>query len=460
MLLLIDVACLWLLLGAAEVVQELPDELELVEPNAVPASETPVSEALARQIRVPELETLAKEVLARNPALARASAMARAASLRAPQVKALPDPSAQLTAFLDSPETRVGPQRVGVSVSQAIPWLSKLSLAEKAAVLHAGALLADVEGRRLTLVTETRRLAYELAFVARLRSITESYRRHLLQHEEIARARYATGSGLGQDVLKLQAAITQVETELLAIDSRELHLAARLNRLRDRPAAAVLPRFVLPAGFDSGAVESELVGQALSRRPEVRAADLEIDRGDTLVELARKRYRPDFRAGFSYTLVNRRQDAPGRANPPEDDGDDIFGAQVGVSIPIWRRKLVAGLEEAVEHRSVAEEAKRDLVAGIQADVGDLAQRIPLAYEQFRLVDDLLIAQAEESLESAKSAYVASTVNALELLDAEHVLFGAEKAAARAHADWAIAVARLEGTIAGALTEKPSKEVSQ
>ena len=446
--------------GQAEASPQALESDDLNETTNATSQDSSLSTRLADEIQAPQLRSVVGEVLARNPAVARANARARAASRRAPQVKALPDPSAQLTAFLESPETRVGPQRVGVSVSQSIPWLTKLSLAERAALLHAGALLADVEAQRLTLVTEARRLAYELAFVARLRAISERYLQHLIQHEEIARARYATGAGLGQDVIKLQAAITQAESELLAIDTREASLSARLNRLRDRSASTPLPRFSLPDDLESSPIESELVSKALDKRPEVKAADLDIERGNTLVELARKRYKPDFRAGLSYTLVDRRRDRAGRLNPPEGNGDDILGAQVGVSIPIWRKKLDAGVHEAIELRSLAEEAKRELVAGIRATVGDLAQRIPLAFEQLKLLDDLLIAQAEETLESAKSAYVSSSVNALDLLDAEHVLFNAEKAAARARADWAIATARLEGAIAQTFTNTTPTEVSQ
>ena len=218
------------------------------------------SAGLARSLDDAELRAIAVEVLERNPQLAVAAARARAAALQAPQARALPDPTVGLTAFVAPPETRVGPQRLMVTISQRLPWLAKLSLGERAAALEAAALAADVEARRLELVTETRRLWYELAYLERHREITEEFRRHLEQHEEIARTRYATGVGLSQGVVKLQAEISRVDSRLLEIAERRAALAARLDGLRDRPrteppADATLPRLG-PFALDRAILES------------------------------------------------------------------------------------------------------------------------------------------------------------------------------------------------------------
>jgi outer membrane protein TolC len=76
--------------------------------------------------------------------------------------------------------------------------------------------------------------------------------------------------------------------------------------------------------------------------------------------------------------------------------------------------------------------------------------VPLSWRRLRLVEDLLIVQAEEALDSAQASYVAGTLNALDLYDAEHVLYEAKTALARATADYLIGIARLEGAIAGPL----------
>lgn len=421
------------------------------------------AERILATIEEPYLRELVSEILERNPGVAAARARARAAAQRAPQAKALPDPVASLTAFLQTPETRTGPQRFMAGVSQALPWFGKLALKEQAALFGALEFEAEVEARSLMLVTEARRLAYELAFLGRYQEITAEFRTHLLQHEEIARGRYSTGAGSGQGVVKLQAEITRTEKKLLEIETRRVSLVAQLNALRDGAALSLEP--LSHRNLLAEAVEVELDFEtlreaALGSRPELVAADARISRADTLIGLAEKGYRPDFRVGLTYTLVDPRDDTPGRAQPPEGNGDDILGIQGGFTLPIWRKKLAAGVEEAHELRTGAQEARRGVVAAIEAVIGDLTQQVPLSWRQLRLVEDLLIVQAEEAAGSALSGYIAGTLNALDLLDAEHVLFEANTAAARARTDYLIGVTKLEGALGGPLEPTTNTERSE
>jgi len=404
-----------------------------------------------------ELRSLVSDALARNPGVARALAQARAADNRAPQVRALPDPVAGVTAWLKSPETRTGPQVLTLSWTQALPWLSKFDLREQAALFEASALHSDVEATRLALVTSVRRLYYDLAFLARYKEITQDYLDHLRQHEEISQARYATGIGASQNVVKIQAEITVAENLQLDIDQRRINLEAELNDLRDRPASTVILPAVLPAGDEIRLDFRALLEIAEQSRPEVTAVEARTASTEVRVKLAEKEYRPNFKVGLTYTFVDPREDPAGILNPPEGNGEDIFGIQGGVSIPIWRKKLKGGVEEASELELSAREAKRDVLAEIEAAIGNLMQRIPLTWQQLRLLEDILILQAEESVQSAQSGYVSGILNALDLLDAEHVLFKAETAIARAQADYAIRLTQLEREVGGPLPQNPTTE---
>jgi outer membrane protein TolC len=218
----------------------------------------------------------------------------------------------------------------------------------------------------------------------------------------------------------------------------------------------ILPA-ILPAGDEVGLDFGWLRETARQSRPEVAAVDARIAATEVRVKLAGKEYRPDFTVGLTYTFVDPREDTAGMVMPPEGNGDDIFGIQGAISVPIWRKRLKAGVEEASELELSAREAKRDVLAGIEAAIGDLMQRLPLTWQQVRLLEDILILQAEEAVRSAQSGYVTGTFNALDLLDAEHVLFEAETAIARAQADYAIRLAQLEGAVAGPLMQEPTTE---
>jgi len=163
--------------------------------------------------------------------------------------------------------------------------------------------------------------------------------------------------------------------------------------------------------------------------------------------------------GLNYGYVSRRDDEAGRLNPPENNGQDIFGLTGGISLPLWRSSLKAGVEEGVQNRLAAEEGRREVTAVIDGEIGDLVHRIPLLEEQLSLYDGVLIIQAGQSLISAESAYASGTANALDLLDAERVLLQVRIAAERVRSDLDVAYAQLEGVIAGPM-EKVSGEVER
>jgi outer membrane protein, heavy metal efflux system len=420
----------------------------LSAPAAPPSvTDMPAAAALVASLP-PPLAELAAEVLARNPDLARARREAVAAALRAPQVSALPDPMATLTPFLASPETRVGPQLLAAGISQRVPWFGKLALREQAALYAAAAARAEAEGRAVALVTETRRLYYDLAFLAAQEAAVRADRTTLEHYEEVARARYSSGVGLEQAVVKLQAEITRDDNRLLDIAVRRAALLASLDALRDREQGSSLPAVALPREPPRPQLIFDVLEElALATRPEVARARSRLAEMATMVELAKKDYFPDVTVGLNYTVVGRRDDAAGRAMPPEGNGDDVVGLLAGVNLPVWRRRLDAAVEEASERELAAQEGLRSVANEIARALGDLVHRIPLTAAQYELLDGVLTIQAEEALRSAETAYGAGALGALDLLDAERVLLEVRVAAARTLADLAIAVARLEGAVA-------------
>ncbi len=421
---------------------------------------TAAADAIVASIADERLRELLQEVLERNRELASLAASLRSAQARPAQARSLPDATASLTYYARTPETRVGPLHAMVMLAQQFPWFGKLPLRERAAQLEAVGLQARLEARRLEIVTRARTLYYEVAFLDEHARIIEADRRTLQHYEEIARARYAAGFGLQADIIKLQAEITRDDTRLLEVGRRRARLVAELNALRDRPGTEPLPRVAL------GEVQEVVVQEgtyarwrdiAFSRRPEEAALDADIAHADTLVGLARKDYRPDVAVGLVYGWVGRRDDAAGRLNPPEDNGQDDVGVTAGINLPLWRTRLAASVRERVERRQAAEEARRSLLATIDGTLQDLAARLPLTWSQLQLLQGVLRMQAEESLRSAEAAYAAGAINALDLLDAERVLFDVRIAAARARADYAVGLAELEAALATPLAALRAEE---
>jgi len=406
------------------------------------------------------LRLLLQEVLDRNPSVAALAARAAAAGQRAPQVKALPDPVVSVTAFLLSPETRVGPQYGTVALSQRFPWFGKLPAREQVELAAAVAAQTRVAAKRLEIVTEARRLAYELAWLDREEREVRADRATLEHYEELARARYASGVGIQQSIIKLQAEITRDDNRLLGIATRRGTLEARLNVLRDRPRGTPLPSFELPEKVAPAPDAETLYREALLRRPELAEVEALIQRAENAGAVAKKDYSPDVTAGIAWTWVGKRSDPAGEANPPQDNGKDVLALFASVNLPVHRERLAAGVEEAGQQRLAAEERRRAIRAEIEGDIADLANRMQTVTAQVRLFDNILVAQARQSLDSAETAYATGTIGVLDLLDAERTLLGVRIAAARARADWAVAMARMEGAVGQPLSQINQQETSK
>lgn len=419
------------------------------------AAEEPANRSASALLNAldPDVQILAAEVLERHPGVARGRSLAAAAEARVPQAAALPDPTAAFNLFVLPPETRVGPQRLSVMVSQRLPWFGKLERRERAAFFEAAAARADLEGERLRVLTEARRVLYELAFQEAYAEINRQELQHLVRHEEVALARYGAGAGLQQQVIRVQAEITRRQQRELQIRTRQAQLTAAFNRLRDRPATTPIEIPQLPRSR-SLELDVERLRALARQRPEALAASARAAAGEARVEHAEKGFKPDFQLGLSFTLVDRRDDDVGRVNPPQGNGDDIFALTAGANIPLRRPRLEAALGEALHRQSAAEESHRAVLAEIEYQIGDLVARLPLLEQQWRLLDQVLMTQAEEAWRSAEAAYATGKLSALDLLDAEHVLFDVRTSRARTQADWAIAWVRLEGTVGASISLNP------
>jgi len=410
------------------------------------------ADRVATALEDPVLRELVRDTLERNPGLATAIAVARASLHAAPQAQALPDPVVGVTGYLSSPETRVGPQRLVATLSQRLPWSGKRSLRQQAALHQSETLVSDVSARRLDLVTEVRRLSLEIAYLDAYRKVVETDRETLIHYEQLARARYASGVGIEQGVIKIQAEITKDDNRLLDIAARRAAFVADLNALRDRPQGSPVPEIALPRGTRTAPPLDAVRARARAARPELDAATAEIARADTLVELARKDYKPDITVGATYGFVTGRTDLGAGTMTPLDNGRDIFGLSVSLNLPFKRGRLDAGLEEATERRLAAVEHRRDVGATVDRAVGELVERLRLSGEQVELFERVLLIQAEQSLRSAESGYAAGNLNSLDLLDAERVLLDVRTGIERARADHAVTLARLEGAIGAPLVE--------
>lgn len=386
------------------------------------------------------------EAIYANPGIWESEHLWRAALERIPQVSALPDPMFSITQFIQKPETRVGPQETMLSLSERFPWFGKLDARGEMALRDALAASERYQARIRDVVLAVKRAYYDLAFLDEAIRITEQDRELLGHFEEIAQTRYATGKGIQQAVIKIQAEISKDDDRLLLLRQQRATVAANLNTLRDRPAHASIPR-VPP--LNAPKVETDLQGlyaAGRANRHELKAARYQIEKGDQAIRLAKKEYFPDLTVGFSYTFVDDRKDFAGKLIPPEDNGRDAYAIMLGFNIPLWEGKLMSGVREAREVRRASERSYDNVENSMEFSIRDAVLRTETSFDQLGLFRRVLIPQAEQALSSTEAAYATGQLNALDLLDSERFLLNVRLSHARLNSDYLKALADVERAI--------------
>ncbi len=403
----------------------------------------------------PQLRSLMGTMLAENPAIIQAWARYRASLQRVPQARSLPDPQLSYRYFARSPETRVGPQEHALDLNQAIPWAGKRRLQAERAEEFAGSMAWRVRDLQNRLMAELKTNYFNAGYIQEALAINAEEMDLLGRFEEIALTRYATGEGIQQSVIKVQTDMTRLADRELSLRKQLDILARRVAELLGRPETVIILEPIelplLDVQYDMGRLEES----ALANHPRVQEVQRLLQADAKWTRRQELESRPDFRFGVSYVDVGRRQDDAGLLNPPEENGKNILSLLVSFNLPIYRKRIKAGIAEARESTMSNQQALASVQDQLLYLVQEAVLRLDSTDQQGRLYRDVLIPQAHESLASAEAAYTTNKQNFLDLLDAERILFQVRLTFNRLLADSWIALADIEEATGRAFPESVS-----
>lgn len=386
---------------------------------------------------------------ARNPGLRAGAARWRAALERIPQARGLPDPHVRYGYFFESVETRTGPQRHRLGLSQTIPWPGKLAHRSGVAQFEAAAAQArfGVGEQALSFaVTETFARHYylgrEQAFVEETKALVERW-------EAVARARLRAGaSAAHRDVIKAQVELGRLRDRAASLRDARAPMVRRVQALLDLPADAPVPTpRALPAPRLARS-DAQLNAALLEHSPSLRVLERSVEARKAGVSLARQSYLPDVMLGVELIEVGSA-----RASGVRGSGDDAYLGTVGINLPIWFGRYGASVSEARARLRAAELDRTDRGSQLRAELSGAVFAYRDGERQDALYGGTLIAKAEQSLQATAKAYQAGQGDFLDLLDAERMLLDFRLARVRARVARVIALARLEALVGQRVTEE-------
>lgn len=246
------------------------------------------------------LDQVIAEALQNNPQVRQMQAKWEAALERPAQERALPNPMLAIKggnavdnfSFPRTQETRV-------EIEQTFPWFGKLDLRGKVAENDAAIVHHDHEAMELEIVASVKEAYFDLYATQNAASITRAEEDVLKEVETIAESKYATGSVSQQDVLKAQTETTMLRQQLLDLEQQEATAKAKLNLLLNRPADLPLGLAVTPPVLDVETDTGRLFELAVKARPEIKRAQMDIERNEAQRDLMKKEFYPDYRLGWS-----------------------------------------------------------------------------------------------------------------------------------------------------------------
>ncbi len=396
--------------------------------------------ALAGITQDGSLSSVVEEAVSANLALKAAKLRWESLQARPKIAGALPDPMLTYGYFFRNVETRVGPMNQKFVGSQKFPFPGKRSLAATRAEKEATVAMWEYQTQERSLILKVKLAYHELQQVAALRTIFRDELQLLDALLEAARARYETGMGEQQELLKASLAVSELRQRLLDLDRQERTALARLNALSGNPPQRAI---TVDQQFEQSALPPEAMATAVAEvyRQELQAAGVATERDELSVSLAEKNRWPDLSIGLEYIDVGDSI-VPGSL----DSGEDALMGFISFNLPIWRGKLRAEKTEAERRLAASRETASDVRAEIIAEVNTAWFHAKIREEQIELYHSDLIPLAEQSLESVRAGYRAARVGFLDVLDSQRVLFSLRLGLVTADTDFAKSLARLERSV--------------
>lgn len=434
--------------SGTQVPTTLPDRISPPPGTSTPPTTTP--------LKLPAMSGRLGEYLAfaleHSPDARAAFETWRAARFQVSRPGRLPEPTLSFGYYLRSVETRVGPQRYKVGITQSIPWPTKLSAGKEAAEERAKAAALVVDANLLAVEREVA-AAYWTLWV-----IDEEHRL-MSEHDAVLEALAGAVRGRLQTGTANLADLNQVDLNIARHhDHRGRHqeeakkasaqLRAALGAASD---AAILKATDAPLAGLPSKTEAELA-QVLSGHPMLeglahRAASEE----HKARALGAERY-PRFQLGLN--LIGTGEAAMAGV---ADSGKDALVVSAGMSLPIWFGSYSDAADAAKatsrSHEARREASQRDAEAMLAAALANLRD----AQRRIDLNKSTLVPQAETTFQAVLGSYQSGRSTVAAVILAQRDLIQLQLEHARARAEHAKTWAHLEFIVGMELTRNGDEQ---
>ena len=348
---------------------------------------------------------------------------------RITQQRSLPDPRLTFEMYIQDIITSIMP-----GLMMDFPGPGKLPARARLAAAETEPKYFVFESSVLQAAFNLKKSFFKLHFLEERIRVNHHSLGLLAELEKLARAQNEVGKVTLQDVLRAQIERDRLKTEVANLeDSRNSLLAqfkAALGLRADQPTPPVPTRFEsAPLNLSS----EDLLKAAIERNPRIKGMAAEVRRAEASIALARKSRVPDFAAGF---------EADVKPSPI------IWNPQFSMTLPIWRDKIAAEIAEAQAGKRATQARLTSEEIALAVEFAEKSFMYREAARSISLLQDQLIPKQRQSLEVARSGYIAGQIDFFNLTDAEQTLLRFSLSEVDAHEQRELALAELSLMVLG------------
>lgn len=363
-----------------------------------------------------------------NPGLRSFKSRYEAAMYRVPQVGSLPDPMFQVTHFVESVQTRTGPQENIFMLSQRVPWFGKLNSRENVASAEAEALWYAYQNRQLLLARRVALQFYDYGFIGQAITLTDQNLEWLLTLEPIVEEK-VRGGGEINALLRLKVEIGKIADKMESLKKKRVSQSAQLIELLALAGDTILPwpAIDLPEVI---ALDKDSLLNAIQLNPGLQMLERKIHGAKARQEVARLVSYPDVTFGFNYIQIGTPE-----VNPSTPDaGNDPWGVSASLNIPLWFDKNEAARAEALAGKLAFENEYQNQANALNAEMRSSLALLEDATRRLKLYGEELLGLAEQAAENSRTSYESGQTGILEVIDSERSLLDLQLLSWRAAAD--------------------------
>ena len=458
-------------------------------------AETPAPDAIQAPAFYAGNEELAqyiKEALQNSPDLKGRFSEWRAMLEKIPQVTALDDPMLRYSDF-----TQTRDKRFVVGLEQKFPWFGTLRARGDRAMADADAALAKFYAARNGVIADVKRAYFTYALLGENIKIATSQAEILVFVEQLVRSRYALGMNTEADLLRIQVEKGKLKDNQAGLEQSRAMVSATLAQALGREAAEEIP-WPQETPFPTAPPPAPVIlAQVRVANPDLTAIDHIIDGWRKEGVLAKKRGYPDITLGIevaemkenlgdrkrmSNTLATDTIRSFIKDNPAtvrdfavtseqalydiSKTDYQLAGTRVPpdvmvtlqMSLPIWRSKINAGIQEAAYSEEAATHDKRKLAIALETAVRTAVYRYEDAQRRYSFYKESLIPKAVQTYQSLQASYgTGATDDFVDLLESVRTLQEFKLEQVRAATDTQTACAELEYLMGGPWQTTPSSK---